>query len=99
MKIISFNIGIKIDNAKEVTNYLLKQDVDVICLQEVMRPLENEVFPIYRSEEIIRETLKKDYPYYFFAPEWIADMFYEPGGLSNRIFGGMVEQGKMILSK
>ncbi len=99
MKIISFNIGIKIDNAKEVALFLKEQNADIICLQEVMRPLEKEVYPLYRSGEIIREFLKNDYPYYFFAPEWVADMFYEPEGNPNRILGGITEQGKLMLSK
>jgi endonuclease/exonuclease/phosphatase family metal-dependent hydrolase len=99
MKIISFNIGIKIDNAEEVAEYLKTQDADIVCLQEAMRPLELSVSSIYRSEEIIKESLKKIYPHYFFAPEWVADMFYEPEGIPNKTFNGMVEQGKLILSK
>jgi endonuclease/exonuclease/phosphatase family metal-dependent hydrolase len=99
MKIISFNISIAIDNARAVAEYLKKQDADIVCLQEVMRPLESGVLPMYRSSETIVESLKKIYPYYFFAPEWVADMFYEPAGKPNRIFGGMAEQGKLILSK
>ena len=99
MKIISYNIGIKIDNAKEVVRYLKEQNADIVCIQEAMRPLEQEVYPLYRSAEIIREFLKNDYPHYFFAPEWVADMFYLSEGEPERVFGGMVEQGKMILSK
>lgn len=99
MKIISFNIGIKIDNAVEVVEYLKKQDADIICIQEAMRPVEVGVLLQYRSAEIIRESLKAIYPNYFFAPEWVADMFYLTPSSPDRIFGGMVEQGKLILSK
>src|SRR3989344_5229147 len=99
MKIISFNIGIKIDNASKVKEYLKTQNVDIVCLQEVVRPLEPEVFQMYRSEEEIRNFLKESYPYYFFAPEWIANRLTKSTGGGNREFGGMIEQGKLILSK
>lgn len=99
MKIISFNIGIKIDNSRQVGEYLKAQAADIVCLQEVVRPLDPNVHPLYRSEETIRRILGGDYPYYFFAPEWVADKHTEPSGLRNKDFGGMVEQGKLILSK
>ena len=99
IKIISYNIGIKIDNASQVAGYLETQKADIICLQEVMRPLESNVLKLYRSGEEILDSLKKDYPYYFFAPEWVADKFIKSTGGGDRDFGGMVEQGKLILSK
>ena len=97
MKIISFNIGLKIDNSAAVAEYLLGSDADIICLQEVVRPLEPSVFPIYRSEKFIREKLKAVYPYYFFAPEWVADKLINKDNVRDQ--GGMAEQGKFILSK
>jgi endonuclease/exonuclease/phosphatase family metal-dependent hydrolase len=54
---------------------------------------------MYRSEETIRQALQKTHPYYFFAPEWVADKHTRGRGLAIRDFGGMVEQGKLILSK
>lgn len=99
MKILSLNICIKIDNAQAVADYLLMQNADIICLQEVVRPLEEGVIPIFRAEEVIRRNLKSKYPYYFFAPEWVSDIHYEPKGMPDRIFGGMAEQGKLIMSK
>jgi len=97
MKIISFNIKIDLDNAKKVVEYLEAQNADIICLQEVIRPLDDKVFSVFRSEEIIKNYLKKDYPYYFFAPEWVANKHIFENRDVN--FGGMVEQGKLILSK
>ena len=99
MKILSFNICIKIDNADKVAEYLKDTNADIICLQEVMRPLEDSVISMYRAEEVIRKYLKNDYPYYFFAPEWVSDIHFGPDNVPDRIFGGMAEQGKMILSK
>ncbi len=99
MKIISFNIGLKIDNSFQIAEYLKTQNADIVCLQEVMRPLDSNVYPIYRSFEIIRKKLEADYPYYFFAPEWVADKFIKPEGVEDKDLGGMVEQGKLILSK
>lgn len=99
MKIISYNIGIKIDNAKAVAEYLKAENADIICLQEVMRALEDSVFSLYSSEKIIREYLKNNYPYYFFAPEWTANKLTETNGPKNKDLGGMAEQGKLVLSK
>jgi endonuclease/exonuclease/phosphatase family metal-dependent hydrolase len=98
MKIISFNIGIRIDNTKAVAEYLKSQNADIICLQEIIRPLDKNVFPMYRSEEIIMEYFKKEYPHYFFASEWVADCFLKEGK-TDRDLGGMAEQGKLVLSK
>ncbi|MDD5721547.1 MAG: endonuclease/exonuclease/phosphatase family protein [Candidatus Pacebacteria bacterium] len=98
MKIISFNIGIRIDNAKTIAEYLKSQNADIVCLQEAVRPLDKNVFHTYRSEEFIREYFEKEYPHYFFAPEWVADCFLKEGKV-DRNLGGMAEQGKLILSK
>jgi len=102
MKIISFNIGIKIDNSTQVAEYLKAQQADIICLQEVMRPLEPSAYAMFRSEETIRDILKDDYSFYFFAPEWVANKHkrhVRPNEKGIRDFGGMVEQGKLVLSK
>lgn len=98
MKIISFNIGIKINNSDKVVEYLRSQAADIICIQEAMRPLAASVHPMYRSAETIIQGLP-EYPYYFFAPEWVADKLTDTTGVIKRDFGGMVEQGKLILSK
>lgn len=97
MKIISFNIGIKIDNSEKIAEYLFASGADIICLQEVMRPLEDSVSSMYRSEETIREKLKSVFSYHFFAPEWVGDKLIK--GEKIRDFKGMAEQGKLILSK
>ena len=75
MKIISFNISVKIDNSKKVVEYLKTQNADIVCLQEVFRPLETSVSLESCSGKIIINALKKYYPFYFFAPEWVADKF------------------------
>lgn len=62
------------------------------------RPLEDSAYKMYRSESGIRNSLRKIYPYYFFAPEWVANKFTKQGK-AYRDLGGMVEQGKLILSK
>ncbi|HEX3095525.1 MAG TPA: endonuclease/exonuclease/phosphatase family protein [Patescibacteria group bacterium] len=99
MKILSFNIAIKVDNSEAVAKYLQESNADIICLQEAIRPLDKGVEPLYRSEEYIRESLQKDYPYYFFAPQYAADKFIRPERVVYREFGGVIEQGMLILSK
>lgn len=98
MKLTSFNIGIKIDNAEAVAKYLQSTEADIICLQEVARPLDDKAFPLYRSKEVIDALLGEEYPYIFFAPEWVSDSFKKNKELY-RDLGGMTEQGKYILSK
>jgi len=102
MKIISFNIGINIDNSILIGEYLKTQGADIICLQEAIRPLDSTSHHIYRSAETIKKILDDDYSYYFFAPEWVANKHKKRVSSSEketRDFGGMVEQGKLILSK
>ena len=98
MKIVSFNISIKMDNTNEVIKFLKDSNCDIIALQEVIRPLSDEVFKQYKMERDINQELGKIYPYKFFGPLWIADGIINNGRIS-RNFGGMVEQGNQIISK
>jgi endonuclease/exonuclease/phosphatase family metal-dependent hydrolase len=92
-KLICLNIGIKIDNANAVVNFLAEQDADIVCLQEVANPIENSVKNIFRSKEIIKKALGKTYPYRYFSPLW------QSRGFTSLDFGGFIEQGNYILSK
>lgn len=50
MKLISFNIGIKIDNAKNVGNFIKDQDPDIVAFQEIIRHFDDSVFEMYKSK-------------------------------------------------
>lgn len=98
MRLLSFNISIKIDNSEKVAEYIIEQNPDIVALQEVVRPLDVHVFPQYRSLEILLEKLSGMYPYYFFGPLWVSKAIAK-GSEVTRDFGGYVEQGNLILSK
>ncbi len=98
MKLISFNIGIKIDNSKEVGSFVEKQNPDIVAFQEIIRHFDESVFDMYRSQKHIKEIIGKSLPYSFFGPQWIADAM-RMNGKKHRDFNGFVEQGNEIISK
>lgn len=98
MKFINLNISIKIDNTSEIIDFLKQQKPDVILLQEVMMPLESQTFSPYRSGEEIISALKNDLPYYYFAPIYEAS-YTTKNGKKNRDFGGLTQQGTLLISK
>ncbi|MFA6524643.1 MAG: endonuclease/exonuclease/phosphatase family protein [Patescibacteria group bacterium] len=98
MKIISLNVGIKIDNSKKVGDFIKSQDPDFVALQEVIRHLDDSVYKMYRSKSDIERVISKKMPYYFFGPQWITNAMIM-GGKMHRDFNGYVEQGNEIISK
>lgn len=98
MKLISFNIGIKIDNSKEIGNFIKSQDADIVAFQEIIRHFDESVFDMYKSKEHIKKIIGKKLPYSFFGPQWIADAMRKNGNM-HRDFNGFVEQGNEIISK
>ena len=98
MKIISFNIGIKIDNSKEIGNFIKNHNVDIVAFQEIIRHFDESVFDMYKSQKNIKEIIGENLPYSFFGPQWIADAMRKNGKM-HRDFNGFVEQGNEIISK
>src|SRR5690606_23565110 len=88
----------KIDNTKEVANYLKDQDADFVAIQEIVHHLEDSVYQQYRSKAGVEGVVGKNYPYKFFGPLWITDAMMKNGKV-HRDFAGMVEQGNHFLSK
>lgn len=98
MKLLNLNIGIKINNTREVTDFIKKQDADIVAIQEIVRHLEDKVFEEFKSKAGIESVVGNMYPYSFFGPLWITDAFRKEGKI-HRDFGGLIEQGNEILSK
>ena len=98
MKLISFNIGIKIDNSKEIGNFVKNQNLDIVAFQEIIRHFDESVFDMYKSQKDIKEIIGGNLPYSFFGPQWIADAMRKNGKM-HRDFNGFVEQGNEIISK
>ncbi|MBP9758696.1 hypothetical protein KBD45_03300 [Candidatus Dojkabacteria bacterium] len=100
MKLINWNISIKIDNSKEVAKFLSEQNADLVNLQEVIRHFEASVFKQYQSKQIIDPLVKGKYLDNFFAPAFCSKCFYESDEITpHRDFGGLMEQGLDFYSK
>jgi len=98
MKLLNLNVGIKIDNTKQVTGFIKKQDADFVAIQEIVRHLENGVLEKYKSKSGIKNEVGETYPHKFFGPLWITDAFRKNGKI-HRAFGGHIEQGNEVISK
>lgn len=98
MKLLNLNIGIKINNTKEVAKFIKDTDADVVAIQEIVRHLEDGVFDEFRSKFGVEQVVGNDYPYKFFGPLWVTEAFRKEGKI-HRDFGGLIEQGNEILSK
>lgn len=98
MKLLNINIGIKINNTKEISDFIKQQDADFVAIQEIVRHLEPEVFEEFKSKEGVENIVGGIYPFRFFGPLWITDAFRKEGKI-HRDFGGLIEQGNEILSK
>lgn len=98
MKLISFNIGIKIDNSKKVGKFIESQKPDIVAFQEIMRHFDESVFDMYKSKERIEKIIGKRLPYSFFGPLWISKTIWKNGKI-RRNFNGFVEQGNEVLTK
>lgn len=98
MKLISFNIGIKIHNSKEIGEFINSEEPDVVALQEIMRHLDDSVFEMYKSKTEIEKVISEKLPYSFFGPLWITNKM-KMNGKIHRDFNGFVEQGNQIISR
>lgn len=98
MKLISFNIGIKIDNSQKIGEFIQSQEPDIVAFQEIVRHFDESVFKIYKSKCDIEKIIGERMPYHFFGPLWIADHTRKNGKI-NRDFNGFIEQGNEIISK
>lgn len=98
MKLISFNIGIKLDNPKKIGDFIKSQKPDIVAFQEIVRHFDESVFDMYKSKYHIEQIIGKRLPYSFFGPQWITDAMRKKGKMY-RDFNGLVEQGNEVISK
>lgn len=98
MRLISFNVGIKIDNSKKIGKFIESQKPDIVAFQEIIRHFDESVFDMYKSKLHIEQIIGEKLPYSFFGPLWITDAFRKNGKI-HRNFNGFIEQGNEIISK
>lgn len=96
MKLLDLNIGIKLDNTKQILELIKKEDADICTFQEAMNAVEDSCYDIYKFKNHIEQL--GGYNYSEFAPLFIADKITE-NNIVVRDFGGKAEQGSLILSK
>lgn len=56
MKLIDLNVSIKLDNNEKVIELFNNIESDIITLQEVMRGIDNNVYPRYNNSNIIKDN-------------------------------------------
>ena len=98
MKLLSYNIWIKIDNSKKVWDFIKNLDPDIVLFQENLRHFDDSVFGQYKSDYFIKKIIWEKYPYSFFWPVWLSDKIV----INNKVivdFNWFVEQGNEIISK
>ena len=98
MKLISFNIGVKIDNSASVADFILQQKPDIVAFQEIIQHFDESVLEMYQSKAHIEERIGHWFPHKFFGPLWICDAMRKHGKM-HRDFHGLVEQGNEVLSR
>ena len=100
MKLISFNVSIKMFNNERVLEFLREQGPDIVLLQEAVRAVERQVIRKYVSAGFLVGELEM--PHVNFAPMWQSNAITVTNpAVANleRDFGGIVQQGQLCLSK
>ena len=96
MKLLDLNIGIKLNNTKQVLEFIKKEDADICTFQEALNAVDDSCFEMFKSKNYIVQLDK--YKYSEFAPLFIADCITK-NNMVVRDFGGKAEQGSLIISK
>lgn len=102
MLLTSLNLNVFQANNKEIREFLKSYPSDIVCLNEVIKPVDNTAFEKYNSYSAVRNSLT-NLTYDFFAPKLVMDRFYAKNFHGKKLFehkfGGFVEYGNQIYSK
>ena len=96
MKLLDLNIGIKLNNTKEVLEFIKSENADICTFQEAMNAIDDSCFESFKSKNDIVKL--EQYKYNEFAPLFIAEGIIK-NNVVVRDFGGKAEQGSLIISK
>jgi endonuclease/exonuclease/phosphatase family metal-dependent hydrolase len=102
MKLLSLNVAIFEANNRLVEKLLLKQDADILCLQEVTRAIDKSTNPDYVSKKPI-DSVTKDLKFELYNPITIMKDFLGKNFHKKDTyvfdFEGFVEMGNYIKSR
>ncbi len=101
MRLLSLNIALFETNNKLLSEFLSKQNLSILCLQEVSEKIDSSVNPDYISKDSIDEATKS-LKYSFFGPTWIIKDFHKKNFHQKASFGfdfgGFIKSGNYIRS-
>jgi endonuclease/exonuclease/phosphatase family metal-dependent hydrolase len=102
MRLISLNVAIFEDNNKLVERFLVEQNADILCLQEVTRAIDGSANPEYISKNPI-DFATKNLKYEFYNPitilkDFQVNNFHKKESFSFD-FGGFIEMGNYMRTR
>ncbi len=102
MKLLSLNVALFEANNSKLTKFLQEQKADIVCLQEVVREIEELVLPQYATKGSVDEATQ-NLKYSFYGPNAVMHNIDlgEFHGQKNFHFdlGGLAEMGNYVRSK
>lgn len=102
MLLISLNVALFETNNEKLQAFLLGQNPDIICLQEVASSKDPKIDPAYLSKDYIDQATKK-LEYSFFGPTWEISGFRKKNFHQKEDFdfdfGGFLKSGNLIKSR
>lgn len=102
MRIISLNVALFETNNEKLYKFLLKQNPDIVCLQEVATSTDPLINKDYLSKDFIDKATKR-LKYSVFNPAWLSHDFHQKNFHQKEDyfidFGGWIESGIYIKTK
>lgn len=82
MKLLCWNIGIKIDNTDEIIDFISKNDYQILAFQEALKARDKNAYKMYRTKNDIENKFITSFPYTAFAPVWGSEAIIKHGKIS-----------------
>ncbi|MBI2315181.1 endonuclease/exonuclease/phosphatase family protein [Candidatus Daviesbacteria bacterium] len=102
MKLISLNVALFETNNEKLYQFLLDQEPDIVCLQEVALSIDPKVVKDYLSKDFIDKATKK-LTHSFFSSTWLSKDFHLKNFHKKEDyfidFGGWIESGIYVKSR
>lgn len=102
MLLVSLNVALFETNNEKLYQFLLKQEPDIVCLQEVAQSADPNVDQAYLSKGYIDQATQK-LKYSFFGPTWEIRDFHQKNFHQQKSFdfefGGFLKSGNYIKTR